>query len=340
MNTLTRCTLLCFAALAALSCEKVSYGERTDSSSWLSAVPDDIPVSSLSIPGTHDAATATLNTAVIRQFAKTQVLSIPDQLAYGVRAFDMRPAVVGGKLEICHSKFDTKTSFASAVGAIVEHLDAYPSEFAIVVIRHEEEADDNSPEWGRLMHECISGLPSERVMTDFDPQMTVAQMRGRILFLSRQEYDGGPLGAYITGWYSGQDPQRQKAAGIGDGRLWIQDYYDPDGKDDKLQAIKGLMDAYAAGHDSGTWCINHTSGYLPGIFSAPDYGANAENVNAQTADWLGGLKGSAGIVMMDFAGASRYRRYSVGGDRLLGAVINHNPLKTKVSLRSGVEVDD
>ena len=328
-----RIALICMALIALSACEKFSIGDTTDSSEWLSAVPDGTMVCNVSLPGAHDAATATLDKAIIRKFAKTQVLSIADQLMYGVRAFDLRPAVVDGELEICHSEYDTNTSFTECVNAMVEHLDRYPSEFIIVVIRHEEEADGNSDKWAGMMSDFIGSLPENRIMKTFDPEMTVSQMRGRILFLSRNEYRDEPYGAYIKGWTSGTDLEKQKSATIGEGSLWIQDYYDPDGADDKLDAIEAMLRAFSANEKRGVWCINHTSAYVPGIFSAPDYGANAENVNAKTAEWIDSMSGSTGIIVMDFAGADGYKNYKVAGDILLKAVINHNTLLTKVSFR-------
>lgn len=325
MKRLTICIIAYAFVISLVSCTKFSMGEKVaGSSTWLAAIPDETPVASLSIPGAHDAATYTINTAFVDVFARTQAMTISDQLLYGVRAFDLRPALVNDKLEIYHDKYDTNVSFADAIDAILGFIDRYPTEFAIVLIRHEVEADDNAAAWSSAMYGLLSALPENRVVRDFSPGMTLGQVRGRILFISRNVYENGPIGAYVTGWYSGKDIRKQKSAKINDGALWVQDFYDPDGKDEKLQAIKTMLDEFAAGTAPGTWCINHTSGYTPGIFKAPDYGENAQNVNGQTADWIDGLNGSAGIVLMDFAGSSRYRSYQVYGDRLLKALIDHN----------------
>lgn len=318
--------IIIFAIVAAfVSCTKIVTDEKvTPRSEWLSAIPDDTPVSSITIPGAHDAATYTINTPVVDFFARTQAMTIAELLSCGVRAFDLRPAYVNNKLEIFHGIFDTNVSFAEAVETILDFLDRNPSEFAVILIRHEQEADNNDTRWAGAMFDFLSALPEGKVVGEFNPEMKLRQVRGRILFISRNEYQNGPIGAYITGWYSGEDIQRQKSAKINDGILWVQDYYDPRGKEDKLDAIKALLDDFAAETSSGIWCINHTSGYTPGIFNAPDYGENASNVNSWTADWISELNGSAGIVLMDFAGTDSYRSYSVSGARLLTALISHN----------------
>lgn len=326
-----RIAFFCIALISLSACEKYLIGDTPAPSGWLSAIPDDMMVCNISIPGSHDAATATFDMAIVRKFARTQVLTIADQLRHGVRAFDLRPAVVGGRLEICHGVFDTGVTFAETVNTMVRYLNMHPSEFIIVVVRHEEEADGNSDKWGRMMSDFIGGIPENRIMKTFDPEMTAAQLRGRILFLSRDEYGDEQYGAYIKGWTSGTDLEKQKSATVGEGSLWVQDYYDPDGAEDKLDAIGKMLSAFSSNEERGIWCINHTSGYVPGVLNAPDYAANAENVNGKTAEWIEALSGSAGIIMMDFAGSDWYNNYSVSGDTLLTAVISHNVLTTEVT---------
>lgn len=335
--------LLAAIAVSVLaSCQKTVLGEQlVTTSSWQSALPGDMPVCAVSLPGAHDAATSSIKIPIVKGFAKTQVISVARQWEYGVRVFDLRPAVVDGSLLICHSSIKTKTSFSDAVGSIVKALDKNPTEFAIIVIRHEEEADGNSDKWGEKMADYINSLPSSRIVKDFDPYMTVDQMRGRILFLLREDIDDASIGARIHDWTSSDDIERQKSAKIGDGTLWVQDYYDPEGADDKMTEIKDLMRCFSENPEPGIWCLNHASGYNHAIFGAPNYGSNAENVNAETAEYISGLNGCVGFVLMDFAGARRYKSFDVGGDVLVKAVIEHNPLTTKVSFGEGyVYIED
>lgn len=318
-------------ALFSSSCTKIILGDNaTDSSGWLSAVADDTPVASLSIPGSHDAASYTINTPFVEIFARTQAMTISEQLNYGVRAFDLRPAIADNRMKIFHDVYDTNVLFADAIDTILDFLGRNPSEFAIVLIRHEEEADNADSRWSGVLYDILSSLPENRVVRDFKPDLTVGQIRGKILFISRNPYENGPIGAFVSNWYSGKDIRLQKSAGINEGALWVQDYYDPNGKEDKLDAIRNMLNEFSGGAAPGTWCINHASGYTSGIFGAPDYRENAQNVNSLTAEWIEGLNGSAGIVMMDFAGASKCGKYPVCGDKLLRALINHNRLSTKI----------
>jgi hypothetical protein len=134
------------------------------------------------------------------------------------------------------------------------------------------------------------------------------------------------VGGYILDWSSSDKLDSQKSASITDvdgnsSPLWVQDYYHPEGKEDKWAAVKGLLDASASAGDSGPLVINHTSGYLGGL---PDYRANAKNINLQAADYISSRRIPAGIVMMDFAGESRSKGVSVGGDKLVSMLIENN----------------
>ena len=89
--------------------------------SWMSYLPDDALLSALSIPGTHDAATSTLNL-----WSKCQSLSLGAQLNAGVRCFDLRPTGTDD-LMIYHGT-STGVTFDEAIAAMDRYLAACPSE--------------------------------------------------------------------------------------------------------------------------------------------------------------------------------------------------------------------
>jgi hypothetical protein len=289
---------------------------------WMTGLADDTPLTGLSIPGAHDAASATI-TAWTR-WTRTQALDIAGLWNCGVRAFDLRPAWVDGEMGIYHDKYSAHVTFSRVMNALLLALEKHPGEGAIVIIRHEEEADGNSPEWASEMGAYLDGIRSRLAV--WTPEMTLADLRGKILVLSRNAYEGGPIGGYLRDWTSGTDLLRQQSAYVVDAEgvespLWIQDYYDPEGADDKWDEIRDLLDAAASADEPRPLVINHASGYLGKL---PDYRGNAENVNAKTASYIDGLDGPAGIVMMDFAGVSTFGGADVAGKALVEALIRHN----------------
>lgn len=315
-----RFIIIAVSALILASCSK--YAPVKYDKAWMGSLPDAERVCRLAIPGAHDAATGTLKTPIVRNFAKTQALTMEELWDAGVRAFDLRPAYVGKELMICHDKYSTGTTMAEALGTIAAKLDAQPSECAIVIIRHESEADDDSANWGPALLDCIKALPSERVQTWFDPAMRLGDLRGKILILSRQEYASEPYGAYISGWYSGGELERQKAAAVGDATLWIQDFYDPESTEEKWGYFEALAKDFAECEED-VWCINHCSGYRPATFGLPNYEANASGVNLKASENPSLLRG---IIMMDFAGTDFYNNHRVHGATLVSKIISANNL--------------
>ena len=288
---------------------------------WMSELPDDMRVCRMSIPGAHDAATGTMSIPIVQNHAKTQALTIAELWDAGVRAFDLRPALRDGELGIYHSSYYTGTTMGEALGTIASKLDDDPSEFAIILIRHEEEADGDDPSWGKALLSCIKSLPQSRVQDWFDPSMRLGDLRGRMLILSRESYSTQTYGAIISGWYSGTNLARQKSAAIGSGSLWVQDFYDPDSAEEKWSCFQSLAKDFTVCCDD-TWCINHCSGYLSGTFGLPDYEGNASYINLKASQ--SGSSLLKGIIMMDFAGTDIYGSDEVHGATLVSSIISAN----------------
>ena len=289
---------------------------------WMTSLADDTPLTCLSIPGAHDAASATIT--AFRRWTRTQELDIAGLWNCGVRAFDLRPAWVDGSMGLFHDKYSAHVGFKTVIDALILALDRHPGEGAIVIIRHEEEADGNAPEWASEMGSILDGRRPR--LASWSPDMTLGELRGKILVLSRNAYAGGPIGGYLLGWTSSADASAQRSARVTDETgnehpFWVQDYYHPNGADDKWEEIRDLLDASANAEEPRPLVVNHASGYLGKL---PDYRGNARNVNAKTAEYIKDLGGPAGIILMDFAGVDRSGGTEVGGKKLVEAVIGRN----------------
>ncbi|ONH74670.1 1-phosphatidylinositol phosphodiesterase [Pichia kudriavzevii] len=114
-------------------------------SSWMQKIPDDVNISSLSIPGTH-------NSAACFKFAPLSVQcqgrSIKQQLLNGVRFLDMTLSKNfisrGAKVDdliVVHGKFPVKLSgpykFKSVLNDVYHFLDKFPTETVLMSIRFE-----------------------------------------------------------------------------------------------------------------------------------------------------------------------------------------------------------
>ena len=72
-------------------------------SNWITPLDDDIYVSQLSIPGTHDSGTYYCEGFLGSTSGRCQQLTIPEQLKMGIRFFDIRPT--GSDLHIAHGLY-------------------------------------------------------------------------------------------------------------------------------------------------------------------------------------------------------------------------------------------
>ncbi len=324
--------------------------EKAVIDAWMSRLEDNAYLHQVSIPGTHDAATG--NGTTMDSFARTQELSLVGQFEAGIRAFDLRPSVSDGILKIYHGIVETKVTFDEALSAICEQLDNYPTEFAVVVMRHEDDHESASDKelWNGLVEQTLADEKYAGRFVDFTNTLTVADVRGKILLLSRDKYATKPVGGFITGWTHSADFSEQgngRVTGTNSrayARLHVQDFYETrNAMDKKLSAISNLLDHSVKLNTSSShnWVINHTSGYSQtGLFATADaYRLNAASTNIAVVDYLSdeANAGPAGLVMMDYAGVDRSGDYDVNGHKLVDAVIGNNFRYTMRGKSSGVE---
>lgn len=317
---------------------------------WITPLDDNIYVSQLSIPGTHDAATGDGTTISL---GKTQELTLDQQFEIGIRAFDLRPAVSNGDLILCHGKVATTFRWDQVMERFKYYLSEHPGEFIIAFIRHEDEYDNNNSNWGSIMQGKLESLKSEinpktneSYTADFKPDLTVGELRGKILFLCRDwtKYnDEGPVVGGYTGWSHGPSGAEVSIYSRSDsGTMNIQDCYGPseDGQSKwynpskfpeiKWNGIKSLLDKSMSFHTNPSlanrWSVNHTSGYTSWISTTDGYRENAANNNIKLYNYINSSSwcGSTGIVLMDFVGAHTSGGYTVYGDLCPQAIIDNN----------------
>lgn len=268
---------------------------------WITPLDDNIYVSQLSIPGTHDAATGD---GTDYSLGKTQELTLDQQFEIGIRAFDLRPAVSGSDLILCHGVVATTFNWDQVMGRFKYYLSEHPGEFIIALIRHEDEYDNNNSSWGSIMQSKLESLKAEinpktkeSYTADFKPDLTVGELRGKILFLCRDwtKYnDAGPVVGGYTGWSHNKDGAEVSIySRSNSGILNIQDCYAPSESGAwgglitgsainnnnnknlvvnfptvKWNAIQTLLNKSMKFHTDlaliNRWSVNHTSGYVGG----------------------------------------------------------------------------
>lgn len=295
--------------------------EDGPNAAWMARLDDATPLADVSIPGAHEAASSTI--WAFSTWTRTQELNVAELWNAGVRAFDIRPAYAGGMMGVYHDKYSAGIAFADIYSTLIKALDLHPTEFAIMLLRHEVEADGGAIAWDNDIHDILSA--HNEYLVDYHDGITVGELRGKLLVLSRDEYEDGPYGGYISGWHFGTDLSQQQGASIQNAEgarfpLWVQDYYDPEGAEDKWAAVKNMLDATATA-EHRPLVINHASGYVGKL---PNYRKNANAINAEVVSYIKLNHTPVGIVMMDFAGTNTSHCVKVFGEDLVGAIMGNN----------------
>ena len=314
--------------------------------SWMTAIDDDTKIALLTIPGTHDAATSTCSA-----MGKCQTLTIPQQLECGVRAFDLRPTMDNNTTlgNIYHTILDTGVSMADAMTYFDNFLKAHPGEGIIVLMRYEIERQvfvriEEDYYKSAMKNFLWDNKIYQSRMAAFNKSMTMKDLRGRILIISRN--DLSPVSTFETAYtqwsHSNSVGEALYIYGTGGlGRIYVQDMYSAEQNGNSSEAdflakkkelVCKLMDItvpFREG-DQNNWVINYCSGYAGSALAYDSYAKNAASTNPATLEHIRANtgKGFTGIVMMDYAGTDTYEvggsSFNVSGKSLTEELILNN----------------
>ena len=315
----------------------VAYDLPAPITDWLSMVRDDAQVCKLSIPGTHDTMTGMgfyqpVLKYVFNMTAISQVSTLEEQMACGMRFFDIRPVVSIDTLatdpkekqilRLAHGISELDVTFEEAIGQLQRYLKAHPSEFFIAKLQADN-GMENQNNWTVLLSRVLNKPEYEDLFVrDWRPDITVGEMRGKILWLSR--YDLRPLNALFhfpvvyCDWPD-EDPDIDEALNPAAQRscamynmndttiratLYKQDYYKTTSElrmKNKQQTVVDMM--HSAREATATadpiWIVNHCSAYTE--VSPRGYITNAANLHPLVIADLQQHDGTVGIMPMDMA---------------------------------------
>ncbi len=171
---------------------------------WMDRLSDNLYLSEVNIPGTHDAATANVegswneNTNIVA----CQKYFIDEQLLAGVRSFDIRYTykdeevvlVHGGDTWVCHNKDHgdlkgTNMTLEQVLETCVKFLRTYPSETVIMTIKQDGGGSDAPAAMADVFTDCSYGgmryLDYCYNWSESSPKME--DVRGKIVIMTRSE---------------------------------------------------------------------------------------------------------------------------------------------------------
>ena len=315
----------------------IAYDLPTPITDWLGMVKDDTKVCKLSIPGTHDTMTGMgfyqpVLKYVFNTTAISQVSTLEEQMACGLRFFDIRPVVSIDTLatdpaekqilRLSHGISEIDVTFEETIDLLQRYLKDHPSEFFIAKLQADN-GMENQSNWAVLLNKVLSKQKYDGLFVEYwRPDITVGEMRGKILWLSR--YDLRPLNDLFhfpivyCDWPDEDpdinedlNPEAQRNCAMYNmndatvkATLYKQDYYKTTTEKrmkNKQQTVIDMMHSAreATAKDDNIWIVNHCSAYTE--VSPRGYITNAANLHPLVIADLQSYEGTVGIMPMDMA---------------------------------------
>ena len=315
----------------------IAYDLPTPITVWLGIVNDETKVCKLSIPGTHDTMTGMgfyqpVLKYVFNTTAISQVSTLEEQMACGLRFFDIRPVVSIDTLatdpaekqilRLSHGISEIDVTFEETIDLLQRYLKNHPSEFFIAKLQADN-GMENQSNWAVLLNKVLSKQKYDGLFVeDWRPDITVGEMRGKILWLSR--YDLRPLNDLFhypiiyCDWPDEDpdinedlNPEAQRSCAMYNmndatvkATLYKQDYYKTTTEKrmkNKQQTVIDMMHSAreATAKDDNIWIVNHCSAYTE--VSPRGYITNAANLHPLVIADLQSYEGTVGIMPMDMA---------------------------------------
>ncbi|TDL27647.1 PLC-like phosphodiesterase [Rickenella mellea] len=180
--------------------------------SFLSHMPDNLRLSSLTLPGRNSCFVASALAFYGWPISQCQSQNTPlsVQLNSGIRVLDVRLAVVDSKLIAYHGSYPQKTPYQHVLSDIHSFLTSPLSCRETIVISIKQEDYQKTPVkvFSSLVHDEIFNGPGGSDMWFFENRIpSLGEVRGKVVLLSRFGGDGNEwenglegLGIHPTAW--------------------------------------------------------------------------------------------------------------------------------------------
>jgi len=146
--------IIILAPLPAMAHSTSAYthkgGTHGHNPAWIAGLWDNLHLSSMSIPGTHDSMS--LHVGAAGDAAQTQSMSLRDQLESGIRALDIRCRRTGSKFAIHHGPVYLDAMFGDVLHTAVQFLKEYPSETILMRVKEEHDPKAGSKSFSDIFN--------------------------------------------------------------------------------------------------------------------------------------------------------------------------------------------
>lgn len=289
---------------------------------WMATIPSNTHFNLISLPGAHNAATATVS-GLGSGLAKCQYYGLNDLLSKGVRAFDIRPGVNSSNLTIYHGGYSCEMTFAQALSTFNTWLDANPTETVFVLVKPEKSSltgtANANDAWKSGVGAALFDVEDHIAMIGGTKMLN--DVKGKMVVIAAENTTAaaGNIGVGRVGW-GGSYQDKTVIKGLdGNGDFgWTLVYQDESGSaaKDRASQLESFLTEYIVKNETNASRLYFSSANCE---SSIESSAKTVNGNLVNSDTFKNSTGRWGIVSFDFCGYS-----TDNGDKLLNMIINQN----------------
>lgn len=259
MSIITK-PLLTLAAIASITALPVANAQASDldrayihdatigytAPDWMAGIADDSPLTTISIPGTHD----TMSTGPGGDATQNQSMSLATQLESGIRFLDIRLRKIQGdnQLYLHHGPAFLNATVDDVVTTVSEFLTQHPSETVLMRVK-QEYSEVPAEEFATTLREHLEPFADQlwRNTNDLGVATPLEELRTKMVLLNENFSDLVPWGMAYDDASSIQDDYHLTT---------ISNQYDK-----WLAAKEQLNNAQVSGsHNGNTLFLNYLSG--------------------------------------------------------------------------------
>lgn len=155
------------------------FSQRLD---WMSSIRDDVRISELALPGTHDSA-------AFGEFVEnvvTQCLNFDQQLEFGIRVFDIRVRHINNSFTLHHGFVYLESSIEDFLESVDKFLLDNPSETVLFRLKQEYSGsnDNNSQNLRVTLNDKLSTYKLSTYLKTTENNIKLGKARGKFIILS------------------------------------------------------------------------------------------------------------------------------------------------------------
>ena len=254
---------------------------------WMSKISDNVLISSLNIPGTHNSGALY---EPLPRTAKCQSLTLAQQLEAGVRFFDIRCRHQNDRFGIYHGPISQKLTFDTVLGTMRGFLKKNPSECIVLSIKEEHRSSRTTRSFPDTLHSYIKKNPRFWCIKKNIPKLS--EVRGKLILLRRFP-SANPLGIPATDWgHTGLHISKN---------IFVQDQFAISDSKTKWKTIERAFEQSQKNSKLDRLHLHYTSGYTQNIFGIPNITAISNPINERLKSYLKTApKSRYGCIVLDF----------------------------------------